>query len=303
MESLQSLKSRLRAVKNIGQITKAMEVVSATKMRRAQEAALNSRPYAFEALRLLDKVSRVFKNGAIVPLGESRPVKATLVIVVSSDRGLAGSFNTQIFRIIDNFTAADFFITVGKKADRFCSGRGFKVIERFSGWGDYAEPRECDPLASAVIDGFLRKKWDRAIAISTHFRTTLKQEVLVRQILPVDFEKIRETARELVPESGRWAELRKNMADDANHDNDYIFEPSPSEALSALVPHLVRMQIYHLILEANASEHSARMVAMKSASDNAEELSGEITLDYNKARQAGITKEIIEIVGTQTAMT
>lgn len=318
MESLQALKSRLRAVNNIGQITKAMEVVSATKMRRAQEFALASRPYAFEALRLLERVSRganPASNGAIrhiaLPLAEARPVAKTLVVIVSSDRGLAGSFNAQVLRAADTFLANDrqngeagheyILATIGKKAGAYATKKSLATAAKFHDWGDHAEPEEIEPLMRLACDGFLENRWDRVVTISTHFRTTLKQEVLIRQILPVDFEKIRETAAEIVPEHGRWAEL-KNSSNNGNGETEYIFEPSPAEALNKLIPHLVKMQFYHLVLEANASEHSARMVAMKNASDNAEDLSGKITLDYNKARQAGITKEIIEITSTQSAM-
>lgn len=311
---MQALKSRLRAVKNIGQITKAMEVVAATKMRRAQEVALDSRPYAFEALRLLERVSRATSGRVAIPLAEIRPVKRTLVVVVSSDRGLAGSFNAQVFRTADNFLADSaettdgkdkyLLVAVGKKAGSYATKRGLEVIEKFHDWGDHAEAEEIEPLMRLAVDGFLQKRWGRVVTISTHFRTTLKQEVLIRQILPVNFEKIRETVREIVPEHGRWAEIKKMMTNGNNNDTpvEYIFEPSPAEALNELVPHLVKMQFYHLILEANASEHSARMVAMKNASSNAEELSGKITLDCNKARQASITKEVIEITSTQSAM-
>lgn len=311
MDSLQGLKSRLRAVRNIGQITKAMEVVAATKMRKAQQVALNSRPYAFEALALLRRVSRASESGSAIPLAENRPVKTTLVVIVSSDRGLAGSFNSQVFRATDAFLAGDtqsgqprhkhLFVAVGKKSGAYADKKALETIEKFQDWGDHAEPEEVEPLTQLAVEGFFRQKWDRVLTISTHFRTTLKQETLIRQILPVDFEKIRETIREIVPEHGRWANINNGVAGN-NNETEYIFEPSPAEALNALIPHLVKMQFYHLMLEANASEHSARMVAMKNASDNADELSGKLNLEYNKARQTGITKEIIEITSTQSAM-
>ncbi|MBI2055509.1 MAG: ATP synthase F1 subunit gamma [Candidatus Sungbacteria bacterium] len=313
MESLQNTKTRLRAVKNIGQITKAMEVVSATKMRKAQTVALASRPYAFEALRILERVLR--SAPVKTPLAEARDARTTLILIVSSDRGLAGSFNTQIFRAVDNFMASDLlnsqsqhnyvFVVIGKKAAAYAAKKNLKIEDKFFEAGDYVEPGEVWPIINFLVNGFTNRRWDRVVAVSTHFRTTLKQEVLARQILPADFEKIRETAKEIVPEYGRWAELSGEIDNSGKlpaNGQEYIFEPSPEEALEALIPHLVEMQIYHLILEANASEHSARMVAMKNASSNAEDLSGRLTLDYNKARQASITKEIIEITSTQSAM-
>lgn len=315
MDSLQATKSRLRAVKNIGQITKAMEVVSANKMRRAQEVAIASRPYAITALEIL---GRIAANTPIpTPLMTSHPVATTALLMVSSDRGLAGSFNTAVFRKIEEFLANDaeyrtrpdhryIFVTVGRKASAYAAKRRWDIAAKFEGFGDYATLEEVSPLADRVIAGFLGDSWDRVIAVSTHFRSTLRQDTIVRQILPTDMEKIRETVSELVPERGRYADLGNGAGGSANGRNgapiDFIFEPTPAEALAALVPHLVAMQIYHLLLEANASEHSARRVAMKNASNNAEDLSGELTIAYNKARQAGITRELIEITSTRSAL-
>jgi len=288
-----------------------MEVVSATKMRRAQEVALNSRSYAFKALEVLEKIVR---NAPVeVPLMARRDVKKTLVVVVASDRGLAGSFNTQVFRAAEAFFAGDehaadprhayAIAAVGKKATAYAQKKGFEFIRAFQGFGDYAKPEEIEPLAALIAEGYERGAWDRVVTVSTHFRTTLKQETLVRQILPTDAERIRETVREIVPEHGRYADIRAGAERRAAlRETEYIFEPSPAEAIRLLVPQLVAMQLYHLVLEANASEHSARRVAMKNASDNADELGGSLLLEYNKARQAGITKEIIEITSTQNAL-
>ena len=313
MDSLQAIKSRLRAVKDIGQITKAMEVVSANKMRRAQEVAIASRPYAITALEIL---GRVAANAPIpTPLMTSRPVATTAVLVVSSDRGLAGSFNAAVFRKAGEFLANDaehrsrpghryVFVTVGRKATAYALKRGWDIAEKFEGFGDYALLEEVSPLADRIVAGFLEGSWDRLIAVSTHFRSTLRQDTIVRQILPTDMEKIRETVNELLPERGRYADLRENQNGNGRNGApiDFIFEPTPAEALAALVPHLVAMQIYHLLLEANASEHSARRVAMKSASDNADDLSGKLAIAYNKARQASITRELIEITSTRSAL-
>jgi F-type H+-transporting ATPase subunit gamma len=311
MESLQTTKTRLKAVKNVGQITKAMEVVAATKMRRAQETALNSRPYAYEALSLLYRVA-----GAAplkVPLSADRAVKKTLVLLVASDRGLAGSFNGQVFKLADHFLSGDAFAAqaghefllaaVGKKAQNFAAKKPYKIAGNFDNTLDIADPAEVGQLAEFLTGGFLRGDWDRVITVSTHFRTALKQEPVIRQLLPLSVEKIRQTIKEIVPERGRFAETRQDLpeAGELSPEIEYIFEPSPKEVLEALMPHLVGMQIYHLFLEAKASEHSARRVAMKTASDNALELSDTLTLDYNKARQVGITRELAEI--TTTIMT
>ncbi|MDP2668992.1 MAG: ATP synthase F1 subunit gamma [bacterium] len=328
-ESLQNIKSRLGAVKNIGQITKAMEVVSATKMRKSQETALGSRPYAFFALELLEKLLKTGDLQKInIPLSASREIKKTLVVVVASDRGLAGSFNSQIFRTVDALLAKDkfagepahefVFVAVGKKAENYvlsskggpASGWKNNLIAKFHGFGDFIETREVSPLAEFLTEGYLKEKFDRVLVASTHFRTALFQEVLTRQILPFDLRDIEKTVKEIVPERGRYAEnaisytpyAAEHTAYGVRHATDYILEPTPAEILNSLIPHLFKMQVYHIILEANASEHSARRVAMKSAADNADEISTDLSISYNKVRQASITSELIEITGTQSAL-
>lgn len=317
MESLQSLNRRRRAVKNIGAITKAMEVVAAIKMRKSEEVALDSRPYAFKVLDLLQKLSRAENVKNIFT--EAREIKKTLVVLITSDRGLIGSFNTQTIRSFENFIANDYkksdeghkylTLAVGKKADVFLGKRNFKHVKNFYGFGDFVHVEEIDPLSIFLTEGFIKGEWDRVVTISMHFRSALKQETLAREILPIDFAKIRETVSEMVPEHGKFSDnletkfpLGNLVSKSAENGIDYIFEPSPKELLEEFMPHLLRMEIYQLILEANASEHSARYVAMKSASDNASELSGKLLLQYNKARQAAITGEMIEISATQSAL-
>jgi F-type H+-transporting ATPase subunit gamma len=316
MESLQTTKTRLKAVKNVGQITKAMEVVAATKMRRAQEAALNSRPYAYEALKLLDRV--LGQKTDLLPLAVGRPIRKTLVLVVASDRGLAGSFNSQVFKLADQFLARDgqagaeheyLLAAVGKKAQNFAAKKPYRLVRSFDNALDITDPTAVTGIAEFLTGGFLDLSWDRVVTVSTHFRTALKQEALIRQLLPLSVDKIRETIREIVPEHGRFAEEKIELGGQGNSKSahsgaeeiDYIFEPSPLEVLNELMPHLIGMQIYHLFLEAKASEHSARRVAMKTASDNANELTDTLSLEYNKARQVGITRELSEI--TTTIMT
>ncbi|OGF62706.1 ATP synthase F1 subunit gamma [Candidatus Giovannonibacteria bacterium RIFCSPHIGHO2_01_FULL_45_33] len=316
-ESLQNIKSRLGAVKNIGQITKAMEVVSATKMRKSQEAALGSRPYAFFALELLEKLLKSDDLKKInIPLSASREIKKTLVVVVASDRGLAGSFNSQIFRAVDALLAKDnfslqlahefVFAAVGKKAENYVLKNKWNLCGKFQGFGDFIETEEVTPLAELLVSGYLKGDFDRVLIISTHFRTALFQDVLVRQILPFDLEKIEKTVKEIVPEHGKFSEAVAPPLGGSTAKSvsgiDYILEPTPAEILNSLIPYLFKMQVYHIILEANASEHSARRVAMKSAADNADEISTDLSISYNKVRQASITSELIEITGTQSAL-
>ncbi len=311
MASIQEIKRRIKAVTNTRQITKAMEMVSATKMRRSQEIALLSRPYAFEVLRILGELSRRTEYQPQVM--QAREVKTRAIVVVASDRGLAGSFNTNVFRAFERRIENELkvtsdkeqviFIAVGRKAEEFILRKGYKLHASFKNFGDHIEVEETRPLSDLIVSGFLAGTWDEVTVVSTHFRTTLRQDVVVRDVLPISGEKVQETLKELVPEHGRFSGTDQNPEGIASAwDFEYLIEPDPKAVLDALAPDLVRIMMYDLVLEANASEHSARMVAMKNASENAEELKGELTLGYNKLRQAGITQELAEIVGGAEAL-
>ena len=208
MELLQHIKSRLGAVKNVGKITRAMEVVSATKMRKAQEVALAARPYAINALELLRKL--VLHAPGTIPLMEARKIKSTLVVIVASDRGLVGSFNAQVFRAADELLAGPNIsvVTVGKKALQYAQKKNVKIVKSYIGHGDFVKYGETVLFADHIIEGFLSDRWDEVKTVSTHFRTTLKQETLIRQILPTDFEKIKNNVDEIMPERGRYADIK-----------------------------------------------------------------------------------------------
>jgi F-type H+-transporting ATPase subunit gamma len=315
MESIHHIRTRLSSVKNIGTITKAMEVVSATKMRRAQSIALNSREYAFASLRALTDLlahmpsEQLDAHPLVAGIPTSTPT--TLVVLVASDRGLAGAFNGSVARAADAFLARDRakvrdikpayrLLVVGKKLAGYAAKTGLPLEQVFTGFGDYATPAEIEPLAELILKGYHNSKWNRVVVISTHFKTTLSQITVMRRILPMRVEWVKEIAQELVPEHGRFSELRKSFAtESAEAPHEYLFEPGTREVLSYLLPHLLRMELLDLMLEANASEHSARMVAMKNASTNSRELGETLTLSYNNARQSLITKEMIEISSAQ----
>lgn len=311
MESLQQVKSRMGAVKNIGQITKAMEVVSATKMRKAQTLAIESRPYAFAALGALADLLRYAPEHLLEKsvLVQERKVKNTLIVLVASDRGLAGAFNGNVIRTFENLITRSpsensSYILVGKKLAGFAKRKGLNVVANFTGYGDYATHEETAPLTTFIVDGFLRGEWDKVTVLSTHFKSTLSQLVLTREILPMHLDLIRETVKEIVPVAGKFSHIHSKIVNGPEKEEltSYIFEPSPEIVLDRLLPELLQMQILHLLLEANASEHSARMVAMKNASENSKELAENLNLEFNKARQALITKEMIEITSAQTAL-
>ena len=306
MESPQNIKKRLRSVNNINKITKAMELVAATKMRKSQEIALASRPYAFAALDFLATISTL--NQELPELFKKRDVKKVLFILVSSDKGLAGAFNSSVFRKFEQHMQRDkekyaaeekFFIAVGEKANNYLTKKGLNVVKKFIAIGDYTTTDQVHPIADFIIKGYLDKKWDRVVIISTHFKSALKQEAHIRRILPIDFDHVKETVREIIPERGKFADSIKEcqitFIPDKSKLRDYVIEPSSEKVLEKLAEHLFFVQVYHLVLEANASEHSARRMAMKTASDNASDLGGVLNLQYNKSRQSKITTEISEI--------
>jgi F-type H+-transporting ATPase subunit gamma len=307
MESPQNIKKRLKSVNNINKITKAMELVAATKMRKSQEIALSSRPYAFAALDFLATVSSLDPE-KLPELFKKRKIKKVLFVLVSSDKGLAGAFNSSVFRKFEQHMKRDeekyaheekFYAAVGEKAFNYLSKKRFNVVKKFVEAGDYTTTEQVHPLADFMAKGYLEKKWDRVVIVSTHFRSALKQEPHVRRILPVDFDHIKETVQEIIPERGKFADLIKeqqiSFVPDKAKLSEYLIEPSAGEVLGKLAEHLFFIQVYHLILEANASEHSARRMAMKTASDNASDLGEELNLQYNKSRQSKITTEISEI--------
>ena len=310
MASTQEIKRRIKAVTSTRQITKAMELVSATKMRKSQEVALLSRPYAVESLRILGELME--RSTYIPHIMEPREVKKIATVVIASDRGLAGSFNANVLRALERHVSqtskeGHSFIAVGKKTREYLERRGFSITQSFSGFGDYGDAAQVKPLTTFIVEGFLKGEWDQVTVISTHFRSTLRQEVMTRRVLPIDAATVKKTVRELVPEYGRYSGAGKDVFGSASLDEkkdfEYLIEPNPKAALDALAPALVEIMLYDLILEANASEHSARMVAMKNASENAAELKDELSVEYNKSRQAAITREIAEVVSGAEALT
>lgn len=308
MPSTKVIKQRIRSTKSTAQITKAMEVVSATKMRKSQEFALRARPYALASLEMLKNL--LARTPALPLLLQKREINNSALLVVTSDKGLAGAFNAGVLKKAENWIAQKKsaqnpfrLITVGKKArDYFLKQEKAAMLASFWGFGDYSGLGETQPVADIILREFLQNKFDETDAVYTNFRTTLLQETVVKKILPISKEGIEEVAREILPEQGKFAILPSEPHLQDIYSYEYKYEPSAEEILSELVPQLIRMYIHHIILESNASEHSARMVAMKNASDNAKELIGSLTLAYNKARQAQITGELIEITAGKEAL-
>ncbi len=300
----------MTSVKNIGTITKAMELVAATKMRRSQEIALNSRPYAYAALELLGTLSGL-EGVALPELLRPRNVKKTAFLIVTSDKGLAGSFNSAVIKKFENFVKTEnidvrdpkySFIAIGQKAKSYVERRKLPLIQSFQRVGDFTKIEEVGPISELLISGYVRHDFDRVVSFATNFVTALRQEVFVREVLPISYEKIKESIEALIPESGRYSQYFDLETFSEAKGREYLIEPSPKEVLEELAPQLLKIRIYHIILEANASEHSARRMAMKNASDNASELSENLNVEYNKSRQASITRELTEITAGAEAL-
>ena len=284
-----------------------MEVVSATKMRRAQELALRARPYAFTAFDLLANASAKFSAKEVLPaMLTGNESKKTLAIVIASDKGLAGSLNANVMRkahaMVNELKAkGDLDLaTVGKKARDYFSFRKFEIVKEFIGHGDYVDISEMNELHEYLLKSYADGVYGKVVFVYTNFLSTLRQEAVSRQVLPITKENLDALNEGLTPERGRYSDSKPITYNPSPI--NYLFEPTRERVLKELVDRLFKMTLYHIQLESNASEHSARMVAMKTASENAEEIVDDLTLIYNKGRQAKITQEIVEITSGSDAV-
>ena len=304
--SLKAVKSKIKSIDKTRQVTKAMEAVSAVKMRKSQANAIGMRPYALSALKILRSISGTVE-AANHPLTTPRQVKKTCVVIVSADKGLAGSYGASLLKEAYRFFDANGLtkdntglIVIGKKAFEHFSKRGWHIETHHEKWSDQVTFDSVRPLAEQLKSLYLGGKYDRAFIVYTNFISTLKQSVYARELLPVRFEGVEEVVRGITPTKGKYSELTEQA--DTTRVKEYTFEPSADHILSELIPTLFNIQIFHSVLEANASEHSARMIAMKNASDNAGDISRGLKIYFNKVRQAAITKEVSEIVGGMESM-
>jgi F-type H+-transporting ATPase subunit gamma len=302
MANLKNIKSKIRAVGKTRQVTKAMEAVSAAKMRKAQGRALGGRAYARAAVAILARLSGSKELGAH-PLAQKRSVERALYIVITADRGLAGSINSAVLKAayadIQTLGLAKEKVAVvalGKKAQDFFERRGFEVVQATPN----AETLQSGLVEETVLLALRRfTAWEADVVKVVHqnFISTFEQRPAVRTVLPFALRELEQVVAGIAPARGKFAD-----AGSGEHPATYAFEPSEEEILEVLVPRLVGIFIYHALLEAQAAEHSARMVAMKSASDKASELSHALTIRFNKARQAAITREVSEITGGMEAL-
>ena len=284
MANIRTIRRRIRGVQNIAKITRAMEMIAASKMKRAQERGLAGRPYAEKIRQVIADLAALPETGGVLhPLLQRRPVANIVIVHITPDRGLCGGLNTNLNRLTASFilgqTVPVTLITVGRKGLDFMRRYRRDIIAEFTQLGDRPSLLDTLPISHIIIDGYSRSSVDLVYLAYAQFVSTMLQKPVLQQLLPVEPASI---------------PMVQNV--------DYIYEPGPDVVLDELLPRFVEMQVYHTILESVASEQSARMVAMRNATDNANEFIEDLTLLYYKARQESITKEILDIAGGAEAL-
>ncbi len=284
MPSVRDIRRRIRSVENTGKVTNAMSLIAASKMRRAQLAVTDGRPYAEKIHEVIATLAaQPTDEDTVHPLLATRPVKTVGMVVITPDRGLAGgmhaSINRQVARYILGNDATVRSIVVGRKGRDFLVRYTDTVQAVFTDLSDRVSLADTTAISRLVIDGYTNGQFDEVHLAYMRFVSTVQQQPVIERILPVEPAEL-ESAQRV----------------------GYIYEPDPATVLSALLPQFVEMQVYHAILESIASEQSARMVAMRNATDNANSLASDLTLVMNKLRQDSITNELLDLVGGQVAM-
>ncbi|MCH8283486.1 MAG: ATP synthase F1 subunit gamma [Chloroflexi bacterium] len=284
MPNIRTIRRRVRSVENTAKITRAMEMIAASKMRRAQQQVLAGRPYAEKMRQVLSNLTAQTQGlDESHPLQERREVNTIQLLHITPDRGLAGGLNNNLNRRSTQFILEERVkvnvITIGKKGRDFMVRHGQDVRAVFTDLADHVTVGDILPISRLVVDDYTSGAVDRVYVMFALFVSTMNQQPTLRQLIPVEAAK-----------------------DEAGAGVDYIYEPDSLAVLASLLPRFVDMQIYQAMLEANASEQSARMVAMRSATDNASEMVEDLTLELNKARQAMITAELLDIVGGVAAL-
>lgn len=293
MANLKELRVRIASVNSTRQITSAMKMVSAAKLRRAQDAIIQLRPYASKLNDILNSINENIGESNDNIYGKFRPVNRVLLVVITSNKGLCGAFNSNVIKkslqiIFEKFPGYQEkgkldIITIGKKAYDFFRTRGFNVVKNYSHLYEKLNFENASPIAQEVMDGFANKNYDQVILVYNQFKNAAVQLLSEEQFLPVKKQKKDES---------------KSFA----HHFDFLYEPSQEFMVKELVPRSLKIQFYKALLDSHASEHGARMTAMHKATDNATELIKDLNLTFNKARQSAITNEILEIVGGANAL-
>jgi len=293
MPNLKEVRIRIASVKSTQQITSAMKMVAASKLRRAQNAILKMRPYAAKLKEILQNLSASLDSGDVNIYAEVRKPEKILLVVITSNRGLCGAFNSNVLRAasqrIQNEYASQYksgnvsVLTIGRKATEYFTKRDYTVVSSHDSIFDSLTYDNAAAIATSVMDAFAAKVYDKIEIVYNQFKNAAVQQLAIEQFLPIE-----------APAENVTAVSKTNV--------DYIFQPSKEEIVTELIPKSLKIQFYKSILDSNASEHGARMTAMHQATDNAGELIKALNLSYNKARQAAITNEILEIVSGAEAL-
>lgn len=290
MASTRELRRRLRSVRSTKQITKAMELVAASKMRKASQATLSSRPYSHTLWEVLADLTSGRDTQPNHPLLTPREVKNVLVIAIASDRGLAGAYNAAVIRQVIQFAQRQeaegkslAFISLGKKIETALLRQKYELIQSYPLLSTQPTTVDLQPITAFVCQAFLEGQYDQVIVMYTNFISLLRQEAASLQLLP------------LQPPIFGAGEMER-------HQRDFLYEPNPEQVLSQLLPRILEVELYQAVLESLASEHSARRMAMGNATDNASTLIDDLTLTYNSLRQGAITQELAEITSGDTAL-
>lgn len=299
--ALKDIKTKIQSTERTHKVTRAMEAVSAVKMRKTQSAALAGRPYARAALAILTRLSGS-ADLAQHPLTTERAIKRVALIILTSDKGLAGALNSGVIKATEHAVAAYAATDVtvyayGRKGEEYFARRGYQIARAFENKKDTIDLALMEELVTEISRAFGEGKYDEVLVAYSNFKSTFEQMPVVRRLLPLALEGVSQLVTDIVPEKGKWSVARPIESPAV-----YSIEPEGSDVLDALMPRLVAVSLYHMLLEAKASEHSARMVAMKNASDKSKEVAHDLTRLFNKIRQANITREVSEIISGREAL-
>lgn len=299
--ALKDIKTKIQATDRTHKVTRAMEAVSAVKMRKTQDAAFAGRPYARAALSILARLSDS-ADLARHPLTAVRsPLKVALVIL-TSDKGLAGALNSSVLKVATEALAAYPVEAVtlyayGRKGEEYFARRNYRIATAFENKKDTIEFAVMEKLSAELARGFTEEAYDEVLVAYSNFKSTFEQVATIRRLLPLSLSGVARLVEDIVPEKGKFSEKRAFESVPA-----YSVEPGGGAVLDYLVPRLVGISLFHMLLEAKASEHSSRMVAMKNASDKSKEVAHDLTRLFNKIRQAAITREVSEIISGREAL-
>jgi len=304
--ALRDIKEKIESVQKTAKVTKAMESVSAVKMRRAQEEAIAARPYTHAAFTILKRLSAVSKiNLESMYDFHKKEQGKVVVVLVTSSKGLAGALNANIFKHISQLCEKNGwtpqttdFVCIGKKGAEYAARSGYTVLHSIDQFDDTDAGPVLHEVSDMILDLFHNQDYSEVRVVYTNFITTTEQTAVSRLVLPIVYQELHDFIHEIIPKRGKFSETNDDDLDAAvDWTKEYVYEPDAQQLIEDFVPQLLYIGLYHALLESKASEHSARMIAMKNATDKAGEVATELNRKFNKARQAAITQEISEIVG------